>query len=348
MNGVYVVQAAGGHSSPVFYVGDPGGSDGLWKWTKGMLVWQRIVGPSSSARKARRFFVDPYDPDLIYVIDENAIKRSEDGGQTWQVDVDLDRAVTENGAFAHAIQRVPKWVGEAAVISDIVFDREERGTRFAVGSAGVFFTLDGENWDRLLSTEALPGHPVGAYFDRIGGPFNRALYVAMNGRGILRLSPIPVPVTSFTGKAHGVGLGKNRAGVAIVGIFAFDGAIDLGAPGATATINSLFDEVGGAGERVSDLPLTLFADPRNNANVAIFKTPVGRLPIAKVTIGALSGGRFTLRVDVAKATILPPSLCPTTNLRTTFTIGVSPPVTVTTERPWLCFGTGNRYLKSPP
>jgi photosystem II stability/assembly factor-like uncharacterized protein len=348
MNGVYVVQAAGGHSSPVFYVGDPGVSDGLWKWTTGMRVWQRIVGPSSSARKARRFFADPYDPNLIYVIDENAIKRSEDGGQTWQVDVNLDRGVTENGAFAHAIQRVPGWVGEAAVISDMDFDREERGTRFAVGSAGVFFTLDGENWDRLLSTEALPGHPVGAYFDRIGGPFNRALYVAMNGRGILRLSPIPVPVTSFTGKAHGVGLGA-RGGIGIVGRFTFDGDLDLSKPGATVTITDLFNEVGGA-EVVAPLPQTLFADPRNNANVGIFKTPVGTFPIAKVTIGATGGGRFTLRVDVAKATIVPPSLCPTTDLRTSFTIndGVHPPVVVTTTQPWLCFGAGNKYLKSPP
>ena len=38
MKGVYVVQASGGHRSPVFYVGDPGASDGLWKWTKGMGV----------------------------------------------------------------------------------------------------------------------------------------------------------------------------------------------------------------------------------------------------------------------------------------------------------------------
>ena len=32
---------------------------------------------------------------------------------------------------------------------------------------------------------------MAAYFDRISDPSDRALYVAMNGRGILRLSPIP-------------------------------------------------------------------------------------------------------------------------------------------------------------
>jgi hypothetical protein len=157
-------------------------------------------------------------------------------------------------------------------------------------------------------------------------------------------------VTSVTGKAHGVGLANTTAGISIVGIFTSDGAIDLSAPAATVTIESLFNEVGGAGEVADDLPLTLFADSRNNANVARFNTPVGTLPIAKVMIGAKGGGRFTLRVDVAKATIEPPSLCPTTDLHTSFTIndGVHPPVVVTTTQPWLCFGAGNKYLKSPP
>ena len=173
------------------------------------------------AKKARRFFVDPYDPNLIYVIDGDAVKRSRDGGQTWQTDENLDRAVTENGAFAYETGQVPKWVGETAIINDIVFDRVERGTRFAAGNAGVFFTLDGETWVRLLSTAALPGYPVGAYFDRVGGPFNRALYVAMSGRGILRLGPIPVPVR-FTGSARDIGLRDNQTDVRVVGRFETD------------------------------------------------------------------------------------------------------------------------------
>jgi hypothetical protein len=54
--------------------------------------------------------------------------------------------------------------------------------------------VDGTNWRRLLSTAAFPGHPVAAYFDPISNPDGRALYVAMAGRSILRLSPIPKPV----------------------------------------------------------------------------------------------------------------------------------------------------------
>ncbi|MGH9841148.1 MAG: hypothetical protein ACREEM_20535, partial [Blastocatellia bacterium] len=163
-------------------------------WTRGVSAWQRIVpAPDGSAKIAQRFFVDPYDPNRIYIIDENAIKRSEDAGRTWRRDLSLDNAVTENGAFSYRVTSVSLTLGEGSVIRDMIFDPSERGTRFAVGNAGVFFTLNGENWMRLLSTTAIPGSPVAAYFDRISDPENRALYVAINGRGILRLSPIPLP-----------------------------------------------------------------------------------------------------------------------------------------------------------
>ena len=70
----------------------------------------------------------------------------------------------------------------------MVFDRQETGTRFPLGNAGVFSTLDKQNWNRLLSTTALPGHPIAGYFDSVSDPAGRALYVALPGRGILMLS----------------------------------------------------------------------------------------------------------------------------------------------------------------
>jgi hypothetical protein len=71
----------------------------------------------------------------------------------------------------------------------MIFVRGEDKTRFAVGNAGVFYTLDGTNWSRLLSTSALPSHPVAAYFDSISD--SCALYVGFAGHGILRIDPIP-------------------------------------------------------------------------------------------------------------------------------------------------------------
>lgn len=195
-----VVQASGGHTAPVLYVGDPGAgpNDGqrfhtmeLWKWKPGMRDWEKIV-PSppgtptgKTATHARRFYVDPFNPDTIYLLDDDAIKRSDDGGRTWNVDASLDEVATEGHTYDYA--------KDFAVLKDMVFVRGEVGTRFAIGNAGVFYTLNGTNWSRLLSTSALPSHPVSAYFDNVSDKCDRALYVALDGRGILRIDPIPAP-----------------------------------------------------------------------------------------------------------------------------------------------------------
>jgi photosystem II stability/assembly factor-like uncharacterized protein len=191
---VDVVQTSGGHTSTVVYVGDPYGGKTLWKWQPGSSNWQKIV-PSppgvpagQSANVARRFFASPYDPTLIYILDDGAaagVKRSEDGGRTWLVDSNLTDAVTEYGFFAYD--------GDGAVLKDMIFDRKEPSTRFAIGNVGVFYTLDGKSWTRLFTTKALPSHPIAAYFDPISDSNNRSLYVAFAGRGIIRISPIPFP-----------------------------------------------------------------------------------------------------------------------------------------------------------
>ena len=198
-----VVQASGGNAAPVLYAGDPGQGPNdsrfhwqtLWKWSPGMASWQQIIPspagtpPAKSAGIATRFFADPYNSNVIYIIDQTAIKRSDDGGVTWAVDTSLDNAATENQTFTYSTFGI----GDGAVINDIIFAPGEPRTRFAVGNAGVFYTLNGRNWSRLLSTSAFPSHPVSAYFDSISDPCDRALYVALNGRGIVRVDPIPRP-----------------------------------------------------------------------------------------------------------------------------------------------------------
>jgi hypothetical protein len=182
MKDVDVVQVAGGHSSPVFYVGDPTSSEGLWKWSEGYTNWKQIVPspattpPSQAAKHAQRFFANPYRPDEITIIDDSAIKVSTDGGATWQVDKGLSDAVTENGSIPF---------GEF-VLKDLVFDRQDGGgLRAAVGEAGVFLSIDGTNWRRVLSTRALQGQPATAYLDTSSG--RTTIYVGFDGRGILRL-----------------------------------------------------------------------------------------------------------------------------------------------------------------
>src|SRR5262249_6743968 len=92
---VGVVQAAGGHSGTVFYVGGDS-SRRLWKWTEGMASWRQLV-PGGGARIARRFFVNPYAPNVVYLLDADHIRRSDDGGLHWVVDTSLEQQLTCDG-----------------------------------------------------------------------------------------------------------------------------------------------------------------------------------------------------------------------------------------------------------
>ena len=181
-----VVQASGGHEGPVFYVGG-NMSKRLWKWTEGMAAWQQLI-PGGGASQTKRFFVSPYDPNLLYVIDGARIKRSDDGGTTWQVDESLERMVTCNG-------RIPAdrdEVGDTTqvVLSDMQFDPFDGGRRFAVGVAGAFMTIDGVTWQRVLDTGAMRGLPTNCFFDQWSAPSDPALYVGFAGRGIVKVSEL--------------------------------------------------------------------------------------------------------------------------------------------------------------
>lgn len=162
-----------------------------------MAAWQQIVpGPPipGSTRPgtempgiARRFFVDPYRPNLIYVLDANRICRSDDGGNSWIIDTPLAQALTENGAFPFDVPNDGNPL--PSLIREMLFDPERPACRFAVGPAGVFHTVDGVNWNSLVRSIALGMRPIGAVYDHIS--CDRALYVATSNRGLLRLTEIP-------------------------------------------------------------------------------------------------------------------------------------------------------------
>ena len=152
-----------------------------------MTEWQKLI-PGRDALKAKRFFVSPYNPNLLYVIDGDNIKRSDDGGMSWQVDQSLERMVTCNG-------RIPAGRDEATdttqvVLSDMQFDPFNPGRRFAVGSAGAFMTTDGVTWQRLLDTGAMRGLPTNCFFDWTTTPSDPSLYVGFGGRGIVKISDL--------------------------------------------------------------------------------------------------------------------------------------------------------------
>jgi hypothetical protein len=119
------------------------------------------------------------------VVDSGKIKRSDDGGSTWALDTELNDRLTVQNAFGSACG------GSRCAFNDLVVDRSDPKKRFALGMAGVFYTTDGSQWFRLLDTAALPSRPVSGYYDRISDPKTPSLYVACDGRGVLRIYPVP-------------------------------------------------------------------------------------------------------------------------------------------------------------
>ncbi|MGC4875715.1 FG-GAP-like repeat-containing protein [Micromonospora sp. DT43] len=199
---VGIVQAAGGHSGTVFVVG---GDDArrLWKWTDGMPAWQQLV-PGGGAGQARRFFVDPYRPNLLYLLDREHVMRSDDGGVTWRVDASLEQMLTCGGRIGADRDEDADGQGDhyGSILSDMQFDPVNPRRRFAVGLAGAFMTTDGVVWTRLLDTGAVRGRPANCYFDCVSNPADPALYVSFAGRSIMRISGFavtgPVAATSAT------------------------------------------------------------------------------------------------------------------------------------------------------
>jgi hypothetical protein len=195
--GLNVVQASGGHSNTVFYAG---GDGTLWTWTNGAPGWTQLVPtPANAAMSvslATRFFVSPYNPKLIYVLDVDAVKRSDDGGQTWQVDQSLTQQLTWNAliTIADTGDVLGLFDNFDTVLTDMQFAPVDFNVRFAIGVGGAFATVDGGvTWSQLLHTGALAGRPSSCYYDASSSS-SPALYVAFAGRSLVKITDLPSPV----------------------------------------------------------------------------------------------------------------------------------------------------------
>src|SRR5262249_18434042 len=76
--GAIIPQASGGHANPVFYVGGPAT---VFKLNAAKTSWDQIVPNLSLTTPvggALMWFVDPYDPNTIYVLDFAGVKVSAD------------------------------------------------------------------------------------------------------------------------------------------------------------------------------------------------------------------------------------------------------------------------------
>ena len=196
-----IVQASGGHNSTVYYVG---GDGTLQSWQEGQITWTLLVPATATVAgttdvsQATRFFVNPYLPSLIYVLDKDQVVQSDDGGQSWKVDTALETQLTWNKQIPFSIDDDSSGVGGFSdlLLTDMKFDPNNPLVRFAVGQGGAFYTVDGTSWTRLLHTGALPSRPALCYYDPITNPADPALYVALTDRGVVKIDGFSVAVQS--------------------------------------------------------------------------------------------------------------------------------------------------------
>jgi hypothetical protein len=179
-----IVQASGGHAQPVYFVANRFGT--VWRLNEAHTQWDmivpKIVATGTSVRSALQWFVDPYDPSGIYVLDSQGMKISVDGGDSWFFDTGMTNAITAGGQL----------VISKSLLQDMQFSRGERQTRFAMGTAGVICTMDfGIFWFPILNSIALPGRPESGFFDPLSDQTDRAFYVECEGRSILRIGGLP-------------------------------------------------------------------------------------------------------------------------------------------------------------
>lgn len=190
--GAIIAQASGGHGNPVFYVGTrtdiaAASAGQVFRLNSTKTAWNMIV-PNNTlttpVRSALRWFVDPYEPATIYVLDKDGVKVSADGGNSWFLDAHFTRAITADR----------KLTISASLLQNMLFMRGERQTRFAFGTAGVFWTDNfGIEWLTVLNSIALPGRPESGFFDPLSNQSDRGLYVECEGRSVLRIAGIPGP-----------------------------------------------------------------------------------------------------------------------------------------------------------
>ena len=120
---------------------------------------------------------------LIYLLDFDRFRVSLDGGVSWIFDAELTKGMSGGGKLSLTSKPNGPLSG---VVRDMLFVRTERFTRFAFGSAGILYTLDGIQWQTLLNAVALGGCPESGFFDGITDPLDRTLYAEFEGRSILR------------------------------------------------------------------------------------------------------------------------------------------------------------------
>ena len=212
---IAAVKAAGGLAHTVIYVLTQADGHGFKKGHvyRGVenparnFSWVDVSGtaPATHVENAADMFVDPYDPDDIFVTDNKGqnIKETFDGGQRWQVDAQLTQIAKDHGTFTYRCNDSnPGFYFDGCLLKDMTFVQEYPALRIATTLPGGFaFSRDsGQHWIDLDLTNngssfytLLNPQPIikaaGAFFDPTPNPQTHqpSLYLALTGQGVLRI-----------------------------------------------------------------------------------------------------------------------------------------------------------------
>lgn len=169
--------------------------------------WINASGGSGNALgRAYNVFVNPYDPSELYATDlgpSSGIKVSRDGGQSWTAIPQLKDIATNHGEFDFACGKFvngPNYsildpFGQECSLTSMVFPPGQPLLRFAVlYPGGLAFSRDsGTHWISLdvTNSASLPQlieAPHTAFYDpSVNAAGNSSLYVALAGRGVVRV-----------------------------------------------------------------------------------------------------------------------------------------------------------------
>lgn len=226
----------GGHAAPTYYALAEGT---LWRIKTGESAW-RVTNAGSDVRAV---FVNPYDPNHLFVVGWDTIKVSVDGGATFQNDPTLTTLVTGGGAypvtdvFNGLNERFTPYISRAnlmASVNSVAFQPGTHGVAVAAPYTGVYVADD----DRRLWRRVDGWFPRGprAPVSTVAIDLD-TLYVATEGRGLwayrgFNASPwatelTPVEPTGVALTTNGTPLADRTLEARIASPAAFDQILQL-------------------------------------------------------------------------------------------------------------------------
>jgi hypothetical protein len=184
---------SGGHTNPVYYLySREAGGVVLYKRNSSGSGWQLLLSNLQDGGSFGPAFVNPYNPNMLYVLAANGVKVSFDGGANFQDEVTLTALLTGSGTFPFTgnfsggngqFVSIGSRANAMGTLSDMAFYRDNPNRVVAASPfTGVFYTSGDGCWRDLSPYLPRPHTPVSSV-----GIDCEAIYAGMEGRSLVRI-----------------------------------------------------------------------------------------------------------------------------------------------------------------